>query len=65
MAWNFCPECGHRIYRHNADGCTHVEDVVMPCYDGGCELGAGLHGHSEPVLCDCTRGHPFLIKGQT
>lgn len=25
MKWNYCPECGHRVYQHGPGGCQHTE----------------------------------------
>jgi hypothetical protein len=48
MTWNFCPNCGHRIYMHGDNGCGHVDEYN--------------DGEYHRILCDCTRPHPLLVS---
>ncbi|MCV7100045.1 hypothetical protein [Mycobacterium palustre] len=44
--WNFCPVCGHRVYKHGSDGCEHV-DIAEEA------VGAGpLKVIRRPCDCD-------------
>jgi hypothetical protein len=73
MTWNFCPWCGHRLYQHDGEGCTHTDQVTRDCEVPDCAkkpwtvpvnkapLGGG-HAHWELIPCDCTRAHPFLAE---
>jgi hypothetical protein len=55
--WNFCPWCGHRLYQHNGEGCTHKDWEKR---EGEGALQRQMV--SVAVPCDCTRAHPFLVE---
>lgn len=56
MRWNYCPECSHRVYKHNAEGCEHVETTGHVVKISGDETFTLKHSMSEREndrLFDC------------
>jgi hypothetical protein len=60
MAPNFCSNCGHRIYQHNADGCEHVDITEA---EGEGPLQRQMVTVRTP--CDCKQPHPLMIGADT
>ena len=55
MRWNFCPNCGHRVYHHNERGCEHVETTahVVKVDETGWTLKHPVAEREADKLFDC------------
>lgn len=60
MTWNYCPECGHRVYQHDAGGCTHYDLEDVACADPQCDVDTS----TKRIVCDCKVPHPILMHAE-
>ena len=61
--WNFCPYCGHRIFQHNGEGCTHTEMLESYVHVVNEEGKPENRRVTEEVLpCDCKQPHPLIAQ---
>ena len=56
MQVNFCPECGHRVYQHDAKGCVHKTQVhhLVRIEPDGFTVKHPLAEREQDKLFDCT-----------
>jgi hypothetical protein len=57
MNWNYCPNCGHRIYQHNdGDGCIHetqIHHIIRVHEAAGFTIKHPLAEREQDKLMDC------------
>lgn len=49
--WEYCPFCGHLIYQHDGNGCTHTEVQADPVW---LQTPQGREWSATHGPCDCT-----------